>query len=59
VKQEKEKRGAGESEPRFSRAALRRIDAEIERDRKAGNLIKLGDTPAEAVAALQLLDRRK
>jgi prevent-host-death family protein len=39
--------------PEISASAAKRIEEEIERDRKAGKLVKRGDTPAEAVAALR------
>ena len=45
--------------PVISDYALAEFDAEIERDRKAGRLVKLGDTPKEAVAALRRLGRKR
>jgi len=45
--------------PEIPASALAEFDAEIERDRKAGRLVKLGDTPGEAVAALRRLGRKR
>ena len=45
--------------PEIPASALAEFDAEIERDRKAGTLVKLGDTPGEAVAALRRLGRKR
>ena len=45
--------------PEIPASALAEFDAEIERDRKAGRLVKLGDTPGEAVAALKRLGRKR
>jgi len=45
--------------PEIPLSALAEFDAEIERDRKAGRLIKLGDTPAETVAALRRMGRKR
>jgi len=45
--------------PEIPVSALAEFDAEIERDRKAGKLVKLGDTPAEAVAALRRLGGKR
>ena len=39
--------------PEIPASALAEFDAEIERDRKAGKLVKLGSTPAEASANLK------
>jgi prevent-host-death family protein len=44
--------------PEIPASALAEFDAEIERDRKAGKLVKLGDTPQEAVTALKRLRRK-
>jgi prevent-host-death family protein len=43
--------------PEIPLSALKKFEAEIERDRKAGKLVKLGDTPEEAVAALRRLSK--
>ncbi len=45
--------------PEISPAAAAAIEAEIERDRKAGRLIKLGDTPEEAVKTLRQWDKKR
>ena len=45
--------------PEIPASALADFDAEIERDRKAGRLVKLGRTPKEAVAALRQLARKR
>jgi prevent-host-death family protein len=45
--------------PEIPASALAAFDAEIERDRKAGKLVKLGDTPQEAGAALNRLGRKR
>jgi len=45
--------------PEIPISALAEFDAEIERDRKAGRLVKLGDTPEEAIAALRRLGRKR
>jgi len=45
--------------PEIPASALAEFDAEIERDRKAGRLVKLGDTPGEAVAGLRRLGRKR
>ena len=45
--------------PEIPASALAKFDAEIERDRKAGRLVKLGDTPEEAVAALRRPGRKR
>jgi prevent-host-death family protein len=45
--------------PEIPASALAQFDAEIERDRKNGRLVKLGDTPEEAVAALRRLGRKR
>ena len=45
--------------PEIPASALAAFDAEIERDRKAGRLVKLGDTPGEAVAALRRFGRKR
>lgn len=45
--------------PEIPLSALAEFEAEIERDRKAGRLIKLGDTPQEAAAALRRLGRKR
>lgn len=45
--------------PEIPAAALADFEAEIERDRKAARLIKLGDSPREAVAALQKLGPKR
>lgn len=45
--------------PEISPAAAARIEAEIERDRKAGRILKLGDTPKEAVATLRKWDKKR
>jgi len=45
--------------PEIPASALAEFDAEIERDRKAGRLLKLGDTPEETVAALKRLGRKR
>jgi prevent-host-death family protein len=45
--------------PEIPDSALAEFDAEIERDRKAGRLVKRGDTPQEAVAALRRLGKRR
>jgi prevent-host-death family protein len=45
--------------PEIPLSALAEFDAEIERDRKAGRLIKLGDTPEETVATLRRMGRKR
>ncbi len=45
--------------PEISPLAAAAIEAEIERDRKAGRLTKLGDTPEEAVATLRKWDKKR
>jgi len=45
--------------PEIPSSALAAFDVEIERDRKAGRLVKLGDTPGKAVAALKRLGRNR
>ena len=45
--------------PEIPASALAEFDAEIERDRKAGRLVKLGDTPKEAIAALKRLGQKR
>jgi len=45
--------------PEIPASALAEFEAEIERDRSAGRLLKLGDTPTEAVAALRRLGRKQ
>ncbi len=45
--------------PEIPASALAEFDAEIKRDRKARRLIKLGDTPKEAVAALRRLAQKR
>ncbi len=45
--------------PEISPSAAAAIEAEIERDRKAGRLVKLGDTPEEAVATLRRWDKKR
>ena len=45
--------------PELSDKALDGFDAEIEADRKAGELRKLGDTPEEAIRALRTLKKRR
>jgi len=45
--------------PEIPTSALAEFDAEIERDRKAGRLVKLGNTPEEAVAALKRPGRKR
>lgn len=45
--------------PEIPLSALAEFDAEIERDRKAGRLIQLGDTPEETVAALRKMRRKR
>ena len=45
--------------PEISLAAAKRIEQEVERERKAGKLIKVGDTPQEAVSNLKRLARSR
>ena len=45
--------------PEISPSAAAAIEAEIARDRKAGRLIKLGDTPEEAATALRRWDKKR
>ena len=45
--------------PEISPSAAAAIEAEIERDRKAGRLTKLGDTPEEAATALRRWDKKR
>ena len=45
--------------PEISPSAAAFIEAEIERERKAGRLIKLGDTPQEAATALRRWDKKR
>ena len=45
--------------PEISPSAAAAIEAEIEQDRKAGRLLKLGDTPEEAVATLRRWDKKR
>jgi hypothetical protein len=42
--------------PEIPASSLAKFEAEIERDRAAGRLVKLGDTPKEAVAKLKRLN---
>ncbi|MCE0483935.1 MAG: type II toxin-antitoxin system Phd/YefM family antitoxin [Methylacidiphilales bacterium] len=44
--------------PEIPVSALAEFDAEIEQDRKAGRLGKLGNTPEEAVSTLKRLGRK-
>ncbi len=45
--------------PEIPASALADFDAEIERDREAGRLVRLGNTPEETVAALRQLGRKR
>ncbi len=45
--------------PDIPASALAEFDTEIERDRKAGKLVNLGNTPSKAVAALRRLGRKR
>ena len=47
------------ADPEIPASALAEFDAEIERDIKAGKAITLGNTPAEAVAALKRLGQKR
>jgi len=48
-----------QSVPEIPVSAIAGIKAEVERDRKAGKLIKLGNTAQGAVAKLRKLDRKR